>query len=403
MILDALVIGGGIAGLWIQNRLAGAGHAVALVEQHALGGGQTGASQGILHGGLKYALDGRLTGASEVVYGMPERWRRCLGGTGELDLRATTRLSDACHLWSAGGLEGSLAALLADPALANRVRRLDGDQRPAFFRDPRFRGTVHRLDESVLDAASLVRNLAELQPRRLLHGPDIAQRLTRDATGFRLALDQCELRAAHVILAAGSGNAELQRTLGVHGPMMQHRGLHQVCVRMRHPHPLYGHGLSQLAQAEPELTVTSHDQHDNGWLLYLGGRLASEGVGHPPAAQIERARRALATLLPWFDAPLDDWRTLRIDRAEAAPVGGGRPDGACVHEEDGVITVWPTKLVLAPDVGDRTLALLGPPAADARARNRALDNALADAPRPPFAVAFPAANAPVEYTSGALG
>ena len=60
---DIIIFGGGIAGLWLLGRLREAGYSALLLESRALGGVQTSASQGIVHGGTKYALTGKLTGA----------------------------------------------------------------------------------------------------------------------------------------------------------------------------------------------------------------------------------------------------------------------------------------------------------------------------------------------------
>ena len=83
---DAVIIGGGIAGLWLLNALRRAGYGVVLLESHRLGSSQTLASQGMIHGGLKYALGGVPSRASETIASMPGRWRACLDGDGELDL-----------------------------------------------------------------------------------------------------------------------------------------------------------------------------------------------------------------------------------------------------------------------------------------------------------------------------
>ena len=73
--VDVAIVGGGIAGLWLLNRAANAGYSTLLIEKAALGAGQTLASQGMIHGGVKYMLGGITTGASETIAGMPARWQ----------------------------------------------------------------------------------------------------------------------------------------------------------------------------------------------------------------------------------------------------------------------------------------------------------------------------------------
>ena len=52
---DIAIIGGGVAGLWALNLLRQRGYSTVLFEQDALGSDQTIGSQGIIHGGIKYA------------------------------------------------------------------------------------------------------------------------------------------------------------------------------------------------------------------------------------------------------------------------------------------------------------------------------------------------------------
>lgn len=76
--VDAAIVGGGIAGLWLLARLRERGYGALLIESERLGAGQTICAQGIVHGGAKYSLHGQVSRSAEAVAGMPELWRRCL-------------------------------------------------------------------------------------------------------------------------------------------------------------------------------------------------------------------------------------------------------------------------------------------------------------------------------------
>ena len=99
MKLDALIIGGGGAGLWLLDEMVRAGLAVLLLEREALGAGQTVSSQGIVHGGIKYTLSGSLTESARAIREMPGLWRACLDGSRQPDLSTVRVLADRCHLW----------------------------------------------------------------------------------------------------------------------------------------------------------------------------------------------------------------------------------------------------------------------------------------------------------------
>ena len=124
--------------------------------------------------------------------------------------------------------------------------------------------------------------------------------------------------------------------------------------------PLFAHCLTGVRRAEPRLTITSHRDGD-GWLWYLGGQIATEGVDKPAEALIGHARRELETCVPWIDWHGAEIETLRVDRAEPAQSGGRRPDEAFAQHLGNCIVCWPTKLSLVPDLGDRVLAMLDAP------------------------------------------
>ena len=346
---DILIVGGGIAGLWLNARLRRLGYAT-------LGGGQSVKSQGIIHGGTKYALSGALTGSSEAIADMPRRWREALAGSGELDLCGVRLLSEAHYLWSPGTLAGNLTGFFASKAMRGRVDQVKGAELPPALQDAKFKGKVYRLAELVLDVPSLITRLAEQAGDGLLAGGHI-EPLRENGELVGLVVDGRQVRARRIVLSAGQGNAGLLGALGIEQPKQQLRPLHMVLVKAPTLKPLYAHCLG--GGTKPRITVTTHPAADGQWAWYLGGDLAeADGVARDEAAQIAFARRELAELLPWVDLSAAEWRTLRVDRAEPAQSGLVRPDNAFLSEQGSLLVGWPTKLALAPDFADRVIAAL---------------------------------------------
>ncbi|NMZ68357.1 Glycerol-3-phosphate dehydrogenase [Pseudomonas peli] len=353
---DVLIVGGGIAGLWLNARLRRQGFATLLVDNARLGGGQSVKSQGIIHGGAKYALHGALTGASEAIADMPRRWREALVGTGELDLSGVRLLSDAHYLWSPGSLAGNITSFFASKAVRGRVDQVKGEHLPPALQHPKFKGKVYRLAELVLDVPSLISRLSELAGDGLLAAERI-EPLRENGTLAGLIIDGREIRAQRIILSAGRGNAELLSALDLSQPAQQLRPLHMTLVKGPTLKPLYAHCLG--GGPKPRVTITTHPAADGQWVWYLGGDLAeADGVARDEAAQIQAAKKELSELLPWVDLSAAQWATLRVDRAEPAQSGLARPDNAFLHEQGKLLVGWPTKLALAPDFADRVLAAL---------------------------------------------
>ncbi|QLF94237.1 FAD-dependent oxidoreductase [Pseudomonas sp. ABC1] len=353
---DILIVGGGIAGLWLNARLRRQGYSTLLVERSELGAGQTLRSQGIIHGGTKYALSGMLTGASEAIADMPQRWREALAGTGELDLRGVRVLSDAHYLWSPGSLAGNLTSFFASKAVRTRVGQVKGNELPLPLQHPGFKGKVYRLSELVLDVPSLVARMAELAGDSLVACQTIEPLHENDEL-IGLVLDGHAVRARRIILTAGAGTADLLQRLGLQQPAQQLRPLHMVMLKGPTLKPLFAHCLG--GGSKPRITVTSHPAADGQWIWYLGGELAeAAGVARDEAAQIGAAKRELADLLPWLDLSAAQWATLRVDRAEPAQSNQARPDNAFLAEQGRLLVGWPTKLALSPDLADRVIAHL---------------------------------------------
>lgn len=381
---DVIIFGGGIAGLWLLGRLREAGYAAFLLESRALGGAQTGASQGIIHGGTKYALNGRLTGSARAIGAMPGIWQDCLHGVGELDLARVPLLSDHQYLWSTGKLGSKVTGFFASHAMRSRVAAVQREQRPEPLRHPGFNGHVYRLDEPVLDVSALVVELARQfgdaclrvssdQGLRFLEStPPVLELRDTDAGSLRL-------RARRLVLAAGAGNERLLAALGRAKPAMQRRPLHMLMLRGKLP-PLFAHCLG--VGASPRMTITSHPAPDGERVWYLGGQIAESGVERSERQQIEAGRRELAEILPWLDTSGVRWAGYRVDRAEPRQAGGRRPDRPFLETRDGVSVVWPTKLAFAPALAAELMQQLD------QAGIRPSAAGLIDWPRPPL-VALP--------------
>jgi FAD dependent oxidoreductase len=385
---DVVVIGGGIAGLWIRAVLSGRGLGVALVERDALGRGQTLASQGIIHRGVKYAFSESAREASGQLAQVADVWARCLAGDGPLDLRSTRVLSDATHLWTTGGVMSSLTAMAASKALRSGVRELDRAEFPSGFVDAPASVRVWRVEEPVVDPGSLAASVRDagrgaivrgevagiapdddgvtvrISPRddaTLRGGDEVRGTSSRGATASNART--LSMRAAAVVSAAGVGNEEMLRLIGVAPESVsQRRPLRMAMVRGV-PVDLFGH-VPQSASDKPRLTITSGRlsasqgrgddaaldgaRRDGGRLWYLGGNLAERGVELTPERFLGVAREELAACVPWADLSRVRFASLLVDRAEGKTERGGRPDGPVVRWFGRMAAVWPTKLALAP-------------------------------------------------------
>ena len=348
---DVAIIGGGIAGLWVLNLLRVRGIDCHLFEATALGAGQTIASQGMIHGGIKYTLSGTLTPASETIAAMPDRWRRCLSGDGDIDLRSAELLSESYYLFTDGRATSKLSAFFAARALRGRIEKIEGEALPATFRHPAFMGSLYRLNDLVVDTTSVLRALALPHLDRIHYEAVSARASGRLRTGSGLMIN-----AGNTVLAAGEGNQLLLEKLRI--PIeMQRRPLNQVLVTGKLP-AVYAHAVSFAQTDKPMITITSHQNRSGRITWYLGGALAEESA-RTDDEQKDAALRLLHRLVPWFNWHECRIGTWRIDRAEPARSEGNRPDRPFVRKSGRTIVCWPTKLTLTPLLGDLVLKALG--------------------------------------------
>lgn len=341
---DVVVIGGGIAGLWTLASLRDAGYRAVLFEKNCLGGGQTLASQGIIHGGTKYALTGKLTGSSEAVRVLPTRWKAHLAGQRFPDLRAARINTRHQWMWNAGSISSRISSFFASKVMSSRVQPVATSELPGFLQGHQ----VYQLDEPVLDVQSVVQVLAALNTGAIYQADVISVENRPDGVSMtaRAGEDEFTITASCAVCSAGEGNEAIQTS------PMQRRPLQMVMVKGELPE-LCGHIIE--ANANPRLTITSHRTLNSEIVWYLGGRLAEEGVALSATALIKRAKTELGGLLPKIDWQNKAWATFTIDRAEGARSDGKRPDEPVIRPQASCITVWPTKLVFAPVVADRVL------------------------------------------------
>lgn len=378
--VDVAIVGGGIAGLWLLARLRQRGYGALLIENERLGAGQTLCAQGIIHGGAKYSLSGQLSESAAAIAGMPALWRRCLRGEDAINLRDARVLADHQYLWATRAPTSRLAAFFASKLMHGRMEKVAateaGDYPPALHH-PGFRGTVYRLDEPVVDVASVLAAFAERNREAIVlnQGP-VTPKADGSLTLRHASQPTYVIRPTYIVFAAGAGNAALPWAT------LQLRPLHMVMARgPALPGLLYAHCLG--TSDVPRLTVTSHYDIKGRLVWYLGGGLAEDGVQRDRREQIRAARRELEALLPWADWSQAELATFIVQRVEAQQPQGSRPAEPGIFRNGRVLAVWPTKLALAPLLAERVEEMLR----SLGARPRPVDlRALADWPRPEIAV-----------------
>lgn len=354
MRLDVLVFGGGAAGLWCLDRLRRAGYHAILLESKALGSGQTIQSQGIIHGGGKYALRGvQDFAAVRATSQMPERWRQSLVGEIEPDLAGTQLVSTKCHLWLPRGSViarlqslGFMSLVANAGLLATRPLRVAKTAWPEALRDSAL--AVYSLAEPAIATGSFLKALAARHKGFIFLYDGAALEFATD--GVRVGDVLLQPRA--MVLTAGAGNGELLSKAGMNADLMQSRPLGMVLLRGELP-PLFGHCI---VGGKTGLTITTPVRG----IWQIGGeiaeRLANEkNLASARAAALVEIRR----WLPRFDFARSEIAIYRAVRAEARTAASRRPSGVDAHRvAPGMVVAWPTKLSMVPVLADEVCEIL---------------------------------------------
>ncbi|WP_020558077.1 FAD-dependent oxidoreductase [Thiofilum flexile] len=362
LVVDILIVGGGIAGLWALAEWRSRGYEAILVTDE-LGKGQTIASQGIIHGGTKYALTGQVSQATLAIGDMPALWRKALKGEGAVDLSQAQVLTEHQLLWTSGGIGSRLTGFFASHAMKSRMVALDKGHYPDLFQTAQFKGALYQLDEPVLDIPSVLASFQQNYADYLIAVDSSESSLIEEQGQYHYlaALAQCGkvlIQAQHIIVTAGAGNGALLRPLLPKNETVQQlRPLQMVLAKGDLPR-IYAHALGM--SDKPRITITSHLSHDGQVVWYMGGQPAELGVGKAPKQLIQETQQELQSLLPWLDLNHLHWGTWNVDRAEAAQVGGARPDKPSLRTVANVTVAWSTKLAFAPMLAQELVQRLEP-------------------------------------------
>jgi len=354
---DAVIFGGGIAGLWLLDELRRGGYSAVLLESRALGSGQTVASQGIIHGGLKYTLSGMLTKSAANISEMPGLWRECFAGQSEPNLSKTTIRSNSCYLWRTQSFSSRLGMIGAKVGLRVSPENIAAKDVPPVLKG--CPGTVAKLQEQVMSPPSLIANLYERNRDLILKynaqsGCEFQVGKPGRIEQIKLTTDngtKLKLSAGKVIFTAGKGNATLREQVGLSTSAMQLRPLHMVMVRGPLPE-FNGHCVDG---SKTRVTITSDRDIHKQTVWQIGGQVSEIGVDLEADELISHTQRELAEVLPALDQSGLEWGTYRVDRAEQKTSGGKRPESFGIKSEGNTLTIWPTKLVLAPVVAQTVL------------------------------------------------
>ncbi|MFD7964720.1 FAD-dependent oxidoreductase [Streptomyces zaomyceticus] len=344
-----VVVGAGVTGLLVTERLRRSGVPVLLVEQRGLGAGQTGHCHGYLHRGYIY----RRLGASQqsALDGCADWWGRRLaraggesfvGGESVIGFTEDEEREETLAAWTSLGM----------PWKEVRVPGLAGTT-----------GTFAVPEATVSPRAAVraVAGIAESTPR--VHGRAVLPRLSgRAVSELEILTDEgtTTVSAPAYVLAAGLG------TPGLLGPWARALGMRTRLSYMlvcRSGRDLPGAFCLPADSAQGLFVASRPAGRDRVYLL-------STFVNFWPSAEDEDARRSwlaaagrvLATHVPaLWDDPDARWGLYPAGKIEVdlPDEGGGLPEGGVLDVGwDNAVAVLPGKFVLAPLYADRCVERL---------------------------------------------
>lgn len=348
-----MIVGGGIAGLWALTEARAKGIDAILLEAESLGTGQTLASQGIIHGGSKYALHGKKTNALETISAMPLRWHEALQDKGPVKLGTAKILSEHQYLIPSAGIDSKVLSFFGSKTMASHTKKVAAKNAPTPYQVLNNKANLFELNEPVLAVDSVVCALAQQNQGFIFKHKLQQENITKTDQGFSLNLNGQTVDCDYLLLTMGEGFEQLKEK----SIAMQKRPLHMVFAKSPKLPEIYAHFIGR--SSKPLLTVTSHPE--NGETVWsMGGNLAEDGVKLSQKEQQAKAYYWLVKLVGEDIAQSATINSYFINRAEPKQKGLLRPDDAFVHCDGRLLIGWPTKLALAPRLSDQALAHIKP-------------------------------------------
>lgn len=354
MKIDAVIIGGGMAGLWTLATLRARGYGAVLLEIGALGGMQTLASQGIIHSDSRYRLISPPDESKASISITPGRWQEALRGHGDLNLRDAQILCAQQYLWTNHNFTSKISGYLVSRRLGDQLEKCSVEAYPPFL-PGQFRGNCYTLNAIVLDMPSVLHTVAKQYAPWIL--TDCFWKENGRYINVLSGGAMHRFQPRRVIYTAGRANSELT------GNSQRYQPLHMAALRVpRNAPDIFGHHLD--GNGRLAITITTH-REKNYKIYYLGGQPAEAGVYLGAPEHIANLRSTLLKALPWIN---QDWLEDEAFYPFSAERISGHNDEEDAYEPVIVqrgrnLIAWPGKLTFAPLLAERLVALL-PPAND---------------------------------------
>ena len=351
-----IIVGSGISALWTADLLDKSGYEVAVLEKDTVANSQTIASQGMIHGGTKYSLDGALTKATISISDMPNIWKEALRGNGKVNLSKSVIHSNYQLLWSADTVQSKLLSFFGSKAMSSKMRPINKKEHP-LFNNKDFHGSLFKLNEIVVDVHSVASNFSNNLEGKIFKAK-AKKILFSDNDIVGIDTSKGKLECDELILAAGEGNEEILEESNINSFPMQRRPLAMGMVFMKEKIPdIYGHFLG--TSSRPRITISTHYLNEKQ-ILYIGGEVSESGVSLSDEDQKIQIDKFLREALSWIDLDIERIDVLRINRAETKNNKVLKPDSFFIGRKKGLMVCWPTKLAFAPLIAESILNQMNP-------------------------------------------